>query len=91
MDIWIHWSDKSEEHIARHGVDAREVEEAVEAPYWTFAGVRGSTILLGKTYGGRHLPVVLVESVRMHRSWYVAAARDMTTAERRTFKRRCGR
>lgn len=89
MDIWIHWTDKSEDHIARHGVDPREVEEATESPYWTYPGVDESTILLGKTYGGRHLTVVLVESISERRSWYVATARDMTASERRAFKRRC--
>lgn len=89
MEIWIHWTDKSEDHIARHGVDPREVEEAVESPYWTLGGRNDSTILLGRTYGGRHLTIVMVPAADEHDSWYIATARDMTFAERRTFKRRC--
>lgn len=90
MDIWIHWTDKSEEHIARHAVAPVEVEEATQSPFWSFTGMEGSTIVLGKTYGGRHLTVVLVESITEYRTWYVATARDMTASERRTFKRKCG-
>lgn len=88
MDIWIHWTDDNEAHIARHGVSPQEVEEAVEFPYWTFSGREGTTILLGRTYGGRCLTVVLAESTRHHRSWYVVTAREMTSKERRTFQRK---
>ncbi|WP_017571492.1 BrnT family toxin [Nocardiopsis halotolerans] len=88
MDTWIHWTDANEAHIARHGVIPQEVEQAAESPYRTFPGREGSTILLGRTYAGRHPTVVLADAIDDHRSWYVVTDRDMTPKERRTFQRR---
>ncbi|MEE2051905.1 hypothetical protein [Nocardiopsis tropica] len=90
MKIWIHWTEASEAHIARHGVVPQEVEEAIESPYWTFPGREGSTVLLGCTRTGRYLAVIMVESTSEHRSMYIATARGMTPKERRAFKRKCG-
>jgi len=48
--------------------------------------MEGSTLVYGRTDGGRHLLVVLVESVDGR--WYVATARDLTETEMRTFRRK---
>lgn len=81
------WTDTSEAHIAKHGVRPWEVEEVVNTrPQWEHPGVEGSTLLYGSTDAGRHLLVVLVESVDGR--WYVATARDLTDSELRTFRRK---
>ncbi|MFD6099091.1 hypothetical protein ACFVWN_20855 [Nocardiopsis flavescens] len=90
MKLWIHWTERSEAHIARHDVEPYEVEETAEAPYLAFPGREGCTILLGRTHAGRHLTVVMVEATDEHRSWYIVTARDMTRAERRRFERKHG-
>ena len=81
------WSDESEAHIARHNVTPSEVEEIVNSrPRWEHPGVEDSTLVYGRTDAGRHLLVVLVESVDGR--WYVATARDLTETEMRTFRRK---
>lgn len=81
------WSDESEAHIAKHNVTPSEVEEVVNArPQWERPGAEESTLIYGRTEAGRHLLVVLVESADGR--WYVATARDLTTTELRTFRRK---
>ena len=81
------WSDTSEAHVAKHGVTPSEVEEAVNTqPRWEHPGLDGSTLVYGNTDAGRHLLVVLVGSADGR--WYVATARDLSTSEMRTFRRK---
>jgi hypothetical protein len=87
--VWreLAWSDESEAHIARHNVTPSEVEEVVNTrPQWEHPGAEESTLIYGCTKAGRHLLVVLVESADGR--WYVATARDLTTTELRTFRRK---
>jgi hypothetical protein len=87
--VWreLAWSDESEAHIARHNVTPSEVEEAVNTrPQWEHPGAEESTLIYGCTKAGRHLLVVLVESADGR--WHVATARDLTTTELRTFRRK---
>lgn len=73
--------------MAKHNVMAIEVEEVVNSrPQWEHSGVENSTLVYGRTDAGRHLLVVLVESADGR--WYVATARDLTTSEMRTFRRK---
>lgn len=88
MNLAIHWTDASIEHIARHHVDPSEVEEAVEHPYWTFDGKGGVTVLLGRTYAGRCLTVILADCIAVEEAHYVVTAREMTASEKRTFTRK---
>lgn len=81
------WSDGSEAHIAKHSVRASEVEEVVNArPRWEHPGAEGSTLVYGRSVAGRALLVVLVESADGR--WYLATARDLSTSEMRTFRRK---
>jgi hypothetical protein len=87
--VWreLAWSDASEAHIAKHNVRPTEVEEVVNTrPQWEHAGVDASTLVYGRTDAGRHLLVVLVESADGR--WYVATARDLTSTELLTFRRK---
>lgn len=84
----IHWTEKSEDHIGRHGVTPGEVEEVVANAHLARHGRERTRILLGRTDAGRFLTVVLARSLRG--GAYVVTARDMTFAERRLFKSRMG-
>lgn len=80
------WSDESEAHIARHNLIPSEVEEAARRPHHHYRGREDTTVLLGKTYAGRYLFVVLAEA--MDGRWYVVTARDMEEIERKAYERK---
>ncbi|WP_033291459.1 BrnT family toxin [Amycolatopsis jejuensis] len=83
----IHWTEQSEEHIARHQVRPEEVEEVIYTrPRLTTRGREETTLVFGSTASGRHLLVVLSDAADGRE--YVVTARDMTTAERRTFDKK---
>ncbi|MBF6201965.1 BrnT family toxin [Nocardia cyriacigeorgica] len=63
-----------------------EVEEAAQRPYHFTKGREGTNLLLGRTYAGRYLLVVLSESEDGR--WYVVTARDMTEPEQKAYERR---
>ncbi len=87
MATEIRWTEESEAHIARHGINAAEVEEAAYTrPRLVAPGREGTRLVFGTTSAGRHLLVVLAEA--MDGSDYCVTARDMTSQERRTFRRR---
>lgn len=83
----IQWTERSEDHIARHDVVPGEVEQVVFArPRLVAPGRDGTTLIFGTTDAGRHLLVVLAEAEdgRM----FVVTSRAMTDSERRAFVRR---
>ncbi len=83
----IVWTETSEEHIAAHGVRPGEVEDAVNGrPVLTLRGRNGTTEVYGTTAAGRALLVVLAPA--LDGRWYVVTARDMTSNERRAFRRK---
>jgi len=83
----IRWTERAEDHIARHQVMPDEVEQVVNTrPRLVLAGRGDTEYVFGTTKDGRHLLVVLVEAVD-GRS-YVVTARDMTGSERRAFRQR---
>ncbi len=79
-------SDWSADHIAAHGVTLDEVREAIlEGPYWAAPGREGTTLAYGRTYAGRYLLVMVIAEGE---EAFVVTARDMTDAERKTFRRK---
>ena len=79
-------SDWSASHIAAHGVSLDEVREAIlERPYWSAPGRDGTTLVYGQTYAGRYL---LVVTLTEDDEAFVVTARDMTDAEKKTFRRK---
>jgi uncharacterized protein len=79
-------SDWSARHIAAHDVTLDEVREAVlERPYWAVPGREGTTLVYGQTYAGRHLLVVAVDE---NGQAFIVTARDMTDAEKKTFRKK---
>lgn len=79
-------SDWSTDHIAAHGVTLDEVREAIlEHPHWAVPGRDGTTLVYGQTYAGRYL---LVVTIAEGKEAFVVTARDMTDAEKKTFRRK---
>ena len=79
-------SDWSAHHIAAHGVTLGEVREAIlERPYWAAPGRDGTILVYGRTYAGRFLLVVVIAEGE---EAFVVTARDMTSAEKKTFRRK---
>jgi uncharacterized protein len=83
----LRWTDDAEQHIGRHGVRPEEVEDVVNTrPRLVARGRENTELIFGTTASGRFLIVVLAP-------WGdgrdgVVTARDMTTSERRQFRRR---
>ncbi len=85
----IRWTEDSVDHIARHGVEPKEVEEiCFRRPLVQRAGRKRDMVYYarGQTEAGRYLTVVF----RYLGSWegFVITARDMDEAERRRFRQR---
>lgn len=83
----IRWTEESETHIARHGIEATEVEVAAYTGLrFTTPGREGTRLVFGTTNAGRHLLIVLAEG--LDGSDYCVTAREMTDSERRLFRRK---
>jgi uncharacterized DUF497 family protein len=83
----IRWTEEAEDHIAAHKVSPDEVEQVVNTrPRLVIAGRENTEYLFGTTEAGRYLLVVLAEAIDGRD--YVVTARDMTDAERQTFRRK---
>lgn len=83
----IRWTEESEGHIGRHGIEPTEVEEvAYTRPRLVAVGRGGTRLVFGTTSAGRYLLVVLADAI--DGSDYCVTARVMTDGERRAFRRR---
>lgn len=84
-ELW--WTDDAEQHIWRHQVRPEEVEDVVNTrPRLVARGRAGTELVFGTTTAGRFLLVVLAPRGDGRDS--VVTARDMTSSERRQFRRR---
>jgi uncharacterized DUF497 family protein len=86
---FVQWEDRSIEHIARHGIMPKEVEEACFNEYdspFIRSGRENLHYVFGKTYSGRFLFVVVkfIKNGRVN----VITARDMNEWERKYFNKR---
>jgi uncharacterized protein len=76
----------SADHIAVHGVTLDEVREAIlKHPYWAVPGRDATSLCYGRTFAGRYLVVVALSDGD---EAFVITARDMTAAEKKTFRRK---
>jgi hypothetical protein len=83
----VAWDEASEAHVARHSVTPDEVEDVLFCrPRLVQAGPHDTTYVMGTTFAGRYLFVVIAAAGRG--GVYVVTAREMTEAERRRFRRR---
>ncbi len=79
------WDEDNIAHIARHGVEPWEAEEAAMDPRRApFPAHSGRVGLIGKTESGRVLVVILE---RRGRKWRVVTAREATSNEKRAYRR----
>lgn len=80
------WDDENIEHVAEHGVEPWEVEEAFDdrgrAPFPADSDRIG---FMRRTEGGRLLVVILERGTR---PWRVVTARDASPVEKRVYRRR---
>jgi uncharacterized DUF497 family protein len=85
----IKWTDESIEHIARHAIAPREVEEVCfnedDSPFIR-SGKENLHYIFGKTFAGRFLFIV-VKFIR-HGEVSVITARDMNEWEKKYFTKR---
>jgi hypothetical protein len=92
--VELAWTQEAEDHIARHGVGGggppaatvQHVADVLDGRYWRARGRSGTTLVYGRTRGGRSLLVVLAPG--RSGAAGVVTARDLTTGERRTLRRR---
>lgn len=80
------WDEYNLDHIARHGVDPGEAEDAVLDPdRVSFPARLGRVGFIGMTEAGRVLVVILD---RKRGLWRVATARDASSNEKKSYRRR---
>jgi uncharacterized DUF497 family protein len=79
------WDDGNLSHIARHRVDADEVEEAFLGRQHLYRTKEGRYLLLGRSGTGRFLLVVFQWQGGVVRA---ITARDMTASEQRLYRRK---
>jgi hypothetical protein len=82
----IRWTEDSETHIARHNVTPWEVEEALQPPTVTAEDSDDATVVVGRTYAGRYLTVVVSESADGR--LFIVTAYDSPEDDRRIYNRR---
>ena len=83
----ITWTDKSEEHIARHNVQPYEVEDVLYSkPRLKIRGEGDTMKYFGQTDAGRYLAVLTAPA--NDGGTYIVTARDMDEAEKKRFQRR---
>jgi hypothetical protein len=80
------WTDENIEHIARHAVVPREVEQAFRLRPQVRRGRDDCYLMLGQTVAGRYLLVVFAYLGRGLAR--VITARDMDEKERAIYRRK---
>ena len=80
----LSWDEQAEEHIHRHSVTPREVEQAVENILYSRKSGE-YFLLVAQTYGGRYLTLILDDLG--NGIWYPVTARDSEDSEKRWARR----
>lgn len=79
------WDEWNREHIARHNVEEKEVEEVCQSKNLFERGRDGTYQITGQTQTGRYLNIVVVKRAN---GFYPVTARDADAKERKRFKKR---
>ena len=83
----ITWDESTISHIARHGVEPQEVEEACfESSPYILKGKYNRYLALGQTQSGRYLTIVFIYLGQNKAK--IITARAMSEAEKNLYKRR---
>lgn len=75
------WGEWNKEHIKKHQVTPKEVEEAYKSQIKSIIGYGNRLLILGKTKKERLLTIVI--SFEKQKRPYVVSARDMSRKERK--------
>lgn len=81
------WDDWNREHIGKHAVAIREVEEVVARRTIRKLTYKGRLLLIGSTVAGRMLSIVVGPGPDQPGSCYVFSARPASRPERRLYER----
>ena len=84
--IKLEWDEWNVNHIAKHNVSRREVEEAVRDPIAKMRKISKNRYALVGSAWGRILTVFL--DLRENMRYYVVTARDSTAKEKKIYKRK---
>ena len=84
--VEVTWTQRSEDHIARHGVEPYEVHEVLANRFRRERGRGETTLVIGRTHAGRRLLVVLAPADDGAAA--VVTARGLTPTERRLHRRK---
>ncbi len=76
------WDDWNRAHIARHGVEPNEVEEAVAGTTLAEPSYKGRFALIGVTAAGRFIVSVVGAAPEQPSVYYVFTARPANRRER---------
>ena len=87
MDVRFHTNPDGEPHVHDHGVSEQEVLEAMARPLEQIGGSDDSTILIGRTAGGRVLKVIFTDA-RDGDGIFVITAFDLPPKQLRALRRR---
>lgn len=82
--LGFEWDDANLDHIARHGVDAEEVEETLVARPVIRRTHHGYYLWFGQSEAGLHLTVVV--TVKAGGIARVITARDMSKREKKSYR-----
>lgn len=74
------WDELNIDHIAEHGVEPFEAEEAIDNRTLVLRATEGKYIAYGQTDSGRYL--IVVYALKGEQRIRVITARDMTQAEK---------
>ncbi|MHB1799770.1 MAG: BrnT family toxin [Vulcanimicrobiaceae bacterium] len=80
----LRWDAWNVEHIARHEVTPREVEEVCAGPFIAHSTHTARLLLIGPTLAERMLAVVLAQIEAG--TWYTITARPTSGKERRLYE-----
>ena len=83
MNAALIWDDWNKEHIAKHKVTVKEVEEAYKSKTIVKFSYLGRKLILGKTMRDRLLTIIV--SFAKQQNPYVVSARDISKKERRIY------
>jgi uncharacterized DUF497 family protein len=85
----LEWDEVGEEHVAKHGLTVREVNQIIANPHVVVRnrkGRRADYLMIGSTHGGEIVTAAL-EKTRGAGTWRVATAYPATDAQQQVFKR----
>lgn len=83
---YLDWDNENVDHISRHNVNEKEVKEVCRGRFWFRRARDERYILFGQTYSGRYLFVVVQSTGKG--VFRPITARDMTSGERRFYRKK---